>query len=119
MSKLGVVMFKNYLIVCLRNMHRQKIYSCINILGLAVGITCCLLALLFVRDEFSFDRFHEKADRIYRVLRGTQITETDIRWDHRTSGPLGDALKEFPDVEQVVRFMKRAGTSDSVWGTRI
>lgn len=103
-------MFKNYLIVSLRNMCRHKIYSCINISGLAVGITCCILALLFVQDEFSFDRFHEKADRIYRMLRGTQIIETDIRWDHRTSGPLGDALKEFPDVEQVVRLMKRAGT---------
>ena len=103
-------MFKNYLIVSLRNMRRQKIHSCINISGLAVGITCCLLALLFVQDEFSFDRFHEKTDRIYRVLRGTRITEADIRWDHRTSGPLGDALKEFLDVEQVVRLMKRADT---------
>lgn len=103
-------MFKNYLIVGLRNIRRQKVYSFINIFGLAVGMMCCLLALLFVQDEFSFDRFHEKGDRIYRVMRSTRVTESDVRWDHRTSGPLGDVLAEYSEVANVVRFMRRGGT---------
>src|ERR1700722_6134345 len=60
-------MYKNYWLVAIRNMNRSKVFSLINILGLAIGMTCCFLILLFVRDEFSYDRFHQKADRIYRI----------------------------------------------------
>ena len=60
-------MLKNYLIVTLRNFRKHKGYSSINIAGLAVGMTCSILILLWVRDELSFDRFHSKSDRIYRL----------------------------------------------------
>ena len=58
-------MFRNYLTIAIRNLLRHRVYSAINILGLAVGMACCFLILLFVQDELSYDRFHEKADRIY------------------------------------------------------
>ena len=60
-------MFKNYFKTAWRYLMRYKTYTAINILGLAVGITCCVLIMLFVRSEFSYDRFNTKADRIYRV----------------------------------------------------
>lgn len=61
-------MLTNYLKVAVRNLRRHKGYTFINVTGLAVGMTCCLLIMLFVRDEISYDRFHENADRTYRVV---------------------------------------------------
>ena len=60
-------MLKNYLKIALRNLLKQKVYSGINIFGLAVGMACCLLILAFVHNEWSYDAFHEEADAIYRV----------------------------------------------------
>ncbi|RMD98910.1 MAG: ABC transporter permease, partial [Calditrichaeota bacterium] len=60
-------MFKHYLKVSIRILFRQKIYTGINITGLAIGVACCILILLYIHDELSYDRFHDKADRIYRV----------------------------------------------------
>lgn len=60
-------MFTNYLKVALRYLMRHKEYTAINILGLAVGITCCVLIMLFVRSEWSYDKFHSKSDRLYRM----------------------------------------------------
>ena len=61
-------MFRNYLTVAFRHLNRQKGYSAINVMSLALGIACALLILLYIRDELSYDRYHEKADRIYRVI---------------------------------------------------
>ena len=60
-------MLKNYLKIALRNLRRHTGYSFINITGLAVGMACCGLILLYVQHEMSFDRFHERAHQIYRV----------------------------------------------------
>ena len=60
-------MLKNYLKIALRNIIRHKGYSFINIAGLAIGLTCCLLIMMWVMDELSYDRFHENKDTIYRV----------------------------------------------------
>jgi len=60
-------MIKNYLKIALRNLRKHKGYTFINITGLAVGLACCLLIVLFVRDELSYDRYHDNADRIYRI----------------------------------------------------
>jgi putative ABC transport system permease protein len=65
-------MFRNYLKVALRALGRQKGYSFINIIGLTVGMTCFILIGLWVKDELSFDRFHEKKDRIFRIVNKTQ-----------------------------------------------
>ena len=60
-------MFRNYLKVAVRNLLRHKIYAFINVLGLAVGIAASVLIFLYVKDETSYDRFHAKSDRIYRI----------------------------------------------------
>ena len=60
-------MISNYLKVALRNLLKHKAYTFINVVGLAIGLACCVLILLYVKDEVSYDRYHTKADRIYRV----------------------------------------------------
>ena len=62
-------MFKNYLTVAICNLMRYKVYSFINIIGLAIGMACCALILLYVQHELSYDTMHSNGDRIYRVLR--------------------------------------------------
>ncbi len=97
-------MYKNYFFVAWRNLIKNKSFSFINISGLAIGISVCLLLMLFVRSEFSYDRFHEKADRIYRawlheVYEGQTFTNT------QTPIPLGPVLKEnLPDIESFCRI---------------
>jgi putative ABC transport system permease protein len=96
--------FKNYLKIAIRSLKHNKLYSVINIAGLAVGMACCILILLYVKDELSYDRYHEKADRIYRVF--TQEFQNG-RWSNDAGTPdlLGPALiKEYPEIEEVVRF---------------
>ena len=68
-SRCWPFMLLNYLTVALRNLTRHKLYSLINVFGLAVGMAACIIALIFIRYELGFDTFHTKADRIYRVLR--------------------------------------------------
>jgi putative ABC transport system permease protein len=60
-------MFKNYLIIALRSLIKQRAYSIITIFGLSIGITCCLLIMLYVKQELSYDSFYPNAERIYRV----------------------------------------------------
>ncbi len=87
-----------------RYLSRHKGYTFINIAGLSVGIACCLLIMLFVRSEWSYDRFHSKADRIYRVwldeiYEGSRFTNTV------TPIPLAPALQSnLPEVESVCRI---------------
>ena len=85
-------MFKNYLIVAIRNLMRNKIYATLNVLGLGIGMACCLLIVLFVQHELRYDRVHKKGDRIYKVVRETQGKDGSRGFDWGTSGPLGPAL---------------------------
>ena len=97
-------MLKNYLKVALRNLRRYKTYSFINIFGLAVGIACCLLILLWIQDELSYDKFHKNADRIYRVSAEFNYAGRPDHFAH-TPAPLAPALcNEFPEVIGAVRF---------------
>ncbi|MBN2091663.1 ABC transporter permease [candidate division KSB1 bacterium] len=96
-------MIKNYLTVTWRNMKRNKIYSFINITGLAIGLAAFMLIGMYVRFELSFDQFHEKADRICRV---EQILEVNGRKDATAACPAPLAsvlLKDFPQIERVSR----------------
>jgi len=97
-------MIRNYFKIALRNMARNKLYAFLNILGLAVGITCCILILLYVHDELSFDRFHDKADRIFRLNSTFTIQERhlDIATVTHVHGPM--LKEEFPEVENYVRL---------------
>jgi len=97
-------MFKNYLKIALRNIRKHKGYSLINIAGLAIGVAACLLLFLWVQDELSYDRYHEKSDRIYRVISQSE-EEGRTRQFALTSAPVGPSLvNEFPEIEKAVRF---------------
>lgn len=99
-------MIRNFLTVGLRNLRQQPLYSVLNILGLAVGITCMLLAVLYTGHQFSFDRHHEKSDRIYRVIRKLQDAGGE-RYDLGTK-PVAPHLRgRFPEVEAVTRMLIR------------
>ncbi len=96
-------MFKNYLKIGMRILVKHKGSSFINITGLAIGMACCMLILLFVKDELSYDRFNEKADRIYRV-NSEFVEKGQIKRYSQTSPPIGPALQQnFPEIEVAVR----------------
>lgn len=98
-------MFQNYLKVALRNLRRTFGYTFINVSGLAVGLTCCLLSFLYVTHESSYDRFHEKADRIYRMANDVELSDKLTR-SGATPMPHGPLLAgEIPAIERVVRLV--------------
>ncbi|MFT5142682.1 MAG: putative ABC transport system permease protein [Rhodothermales bacterium] len=103
-------MLKNYLVVAVRALQRQKLYSAINIFSLAVGIACCTLILLFVRHEWSADAFHDNVDDIYRVYRIEQRVNGDTKRSAGLAAPLGPAMmRDLPNVELAVRMRSGEG----------
>ncbi len=98
-------MFKNYIKIAFRNILKHKGYSIINIAGLTIGIACCLVIILYVKDELSYDRFHSKADRIYRVIEHVKIDGVGEE-SASMPFPFGETIPiEFPDaIEASVRF---------------
>ncbi|HYE59053.1 MAG TPA: ABC transporter permease, partial [Rhodothermales bacterium] len=95
-------MLQNYLVVALRNLRRQPGYALINGVGLAVGVAACLLILLYLRNEVSYDRHHEKADRIFRL---TSVSPTSDRHWAAIGPPVGPAVQAaIPEVEAVTRI---------------
>jgi putative ABC transport system permease protein len=102
----GGIMFKNYLKIAFRVLKRHKGYSFLNIVGLAIGVACSLFVFLFIWDELSYDRFHEKADRIYRIAQHIHIED---RIDSALPTPpiLADTLlKDFPQIDSAARVHK-------------
>ena len=100
-------MFKNYLKIAYRNFIRYKLFSFINVLGLAIGIATCTIISLWVQRELSYDRFHKNAHRIYRIERELFRDNAYSRWPI-TGGAYKQALiDDFPDIENVVRFWRR------------
>jgi putative ABC transport system permease protein len=97
-------MLKNYFIIAIRNIRKRKFFASINILGMSIGITTCLLIALYIIDEFSYDRFHANADRIYQVGLHKKFGEQDVR-SPSICPPLADAMiAEIPGVESTLRF---------------
>ncbi len=102
-------MIANYLKVARRNLIRDKLYSLISVVGLAVGIACCLLIFLYVQDELSFDRFHQKSGQIHRLIRIEQKPGTEQEYSSSASYNIAPELKaNFPEVESVVRLTNGA-----------
>ena len=98
-------MFRNYLKVAFRNIFKYKVYSFINIIGLSVGIAACILILLFVNDELSFDKNNVNYDKIYRVHTNASLSGREINIA-LSPQPLGKALmKDFPEVTAFTRLM--------------
>jgi len=99
-------MFKNYLKIALRNLRKQKGFSFINISGLAIGMACCLLILLYVSDELSFDRFHEKGNRIYRILADSTIGGTTRHFAISPAALAPAAAESIPAIERYSRLFE-------------
>ena len=97
-------MFKNYLKTAFRNLAKNKFYTSINIIGLAVGLATCLLILLYVKDELSFDRYNTQADRIYRV--NNEIKFGNNYFDLAVCASLQGStmVREMPQVAQYTRI---------------
>ena len=104
-------MFRNYLTVAVRNLVRHKVYSFINISGLAIGMACFFLILCFVRFESSYDRHHEDADRIYRVIRQVRHERGGgIEERVNTGAPLLPIIREeLPGIEHAARLGQFGG----------
>ena len=97
-------MIRNYFKVAMRYLLRNKGYTAINILGLAIGITCCILIMLFVRSEWSYDKFHGKSDRIYRAWVLEHYEDQDDIIDIVTPLPLAGALQSsYAEIESTCR----------------
>ena len=91
-------MLKNYMKIAWRNLRKHKGYSFINITGLAIGMACCMLILLWVQDELSFDRFHENGNDIYRIIQDINFSDHSTSWAIN-QGPLGPSLEnDFPEI---------------------
>ncbi|MGA0560355.1 ABC transporter permease [Larkinella sp. VNQ87] len=96
-------MIQNYLKIVFRNLIRHKAYSTLNLLGLAVGMSCAILLGLYVWDETTFDRYHPNADRIYRVNLHIKWADNEYRLGI-ASAPMGPALQqEYPEIQNVLR----------------
>jgi putative ABC transport system permease protein len=99
-----MMMFQNYFKVALRNLRGQRLYSAINIIGLAVGITCVLFILFYVQHELRYDRYHEKADRIYRLAVSIRMGGNELE-RAIVGAPTAQAMiDDFPEVEDAVRL---------------
>jgi putative ABC transport system permease protein len=99
------IMLRNYLKIALRNMMRQKGYSLINIAGLAIGMACCILILLYVADELSYDKFHENRDRIYRINTISSIGTTTRHYATVPPVLATELADSLPEIEAFTRLM--------------
>ncbi len=112
-------MFKNYFNVAIRNILKHKFFSAINILGMTIGVTACLLIILYITDELSYDRFHANADRIYQVGLHGKIAGQDIRTAN-TCPPMAAALvTDIPEVESATRVTPYFGRPAVKYGEKV
>jgi putative ABC transport system permease protein len=100
-------MLKNYFKTALRNLLRQRGYSLINITGLAIGMACCLLILMFVNDELSYDNYSEYADRIHRITLKLKFGGRDLHAAVACAPMAKTLINDYPEVEEAVRFRSR------------
>lgn len=99
-------MFRSYLIATIRTLLKSRGLTAINILGLAIGMACVILIALYIQYEFSYDRHHVNATRIYRVIRAVSMENT-TSVNPRASGALAPALKrDFPEVQEAIRVQR-------------
>ena len=99
-------MIRNYLKIAGRNIQNNKLFSYINVFGLAIGLTCCMLISMYLFKEFSYDKQHVWGERIYQVGT-TSVQEGKESRFSTTAAPLAAAMQqEFPEVESTVRLMK-------------
>jgi putative ABC transport system permease protein len=108
-------MFKNYFKTALRNLLRNKGMAFINIFGLAIGMTCCLLIMLFVQDETSYDKQHKDSSRVYRIVKDFVNDDGSKLPDATTPPALAPAMQnEIPEIEKVTRVFPSWGYKNLV-----
>lgn len=112
-------MFRNYLNVAFRNLWRNKVHAVINLLGLSLGLACCLLVAMYIQDELTYDTVHENRDRIFRV--STKMTQNgDLSHYATSSMAVGPGLaSEYPEVENFCRFILRLDPITVQYGDRV
>src|SRR6187551_1084230 len=98
-------MIRNYLLIAVRSIFRNKLFSTVNILGLAFGICSALLIFLWVNDELGVNRFHAKIERLYQVMENQQYTDGRLFTFQSTPGPMAPFIKDkFPEIEMASRW---------------
>ncbi len=101
------IMLRNYLLIAVRSLAKHRFYSFINVIGLAIGVAACLVIVLFIQNELSYDHHYKNADRIHRVNGEIKFGGNHYRLAV-TSAPFADAaLQTFPEIEAAVRFRAR------------
>ncbi len=111
-------MLQNFLKITLRNLARNKVYTAISITGLALGISSCLLISLYVSSELSYEDFHEKNERIYRLTSKLFFNgETTAARTSLAAGPT--MMEEYPEVENFVRFQGPSSSTDVTVNDRV
>ncbi len=104
---MGGTMFKNYLKIALRTIKKQKGFSLITVSGLGVGMACFILIYMYISHEFSYDKYHDGADRIYRIGTRVDFGSQEVSFES-ASDPLIPVLRErYPEVASGVRIMSR------------
>jgi putative ABC transport system permease protein len=104
-------MFRNYIKTAFRSLKKNKGFTAINVLGLALGLAVCLLIVFYVIDELSYDGFNVNADRIYRINNEIKFGGNDATYATSPAPFAAAVAREFPDVEHVVRFRQNGGLS--------
>jgi putative ABC transport system permease protein len=104
------VLLKSSLKITYRNFKRQKLYTVINLAGLAVGMAACILVMTYVRHETGYDSFHENAGRIYRLTMNGTLSRLDLNLATSNGAIAPDLMKELPEIERVVRLRPRFRT---------
>ena len=103
-------MIHNYFKIAIRSLMRNKVFALINMLGLVLGISFSTMLYTYVSNELSYDSFHHKSDRTYRVLTVNKSVPEDIRTFGNTTPPLGPELvNSFPEVEDITRLYRFTG----------
>src|SRR6516164_4255250 len=98
-------MLKSYFKIAWRNLLKSKIFSFINIVGLSIGLTCCMLISIYIYNELNFDSYHQHIERLFQL--GTTFVKDgkDFRTSN-TPAPMAEAMKlEFPEIDDVARIM--------------
>lgn len=103
-------MLRNYLLIVLRTFWKNKVFSLINILGLALGMACSIMILLWIHDEMNYDKFHKNLPRLHRVMENQSYSEGKTYTFSATPGPLKPAIVEdFPEIEMASRMSWPSG----------
>ncbi len=103
-NKTVKLMLKNYLTIAMRNLRKQSFYSFINIGGLAVGVSACLVILLFIVDELNYDTYNTKANRIYRVDNEIKFGGNYYNMTYSSAPTAHTLLQDYPEIESTIRF---------------